>query len=336
MVGKSMHVTLMHLTVFDAVATHNNFTRAAATLGLSQPALSRTVRDLERELGVPLFDRSSRRVTLTADGRVFHAVTKRILGGYQEGIATFQNYRAGEAGVLTVAALPSVASLLLPAVIAGFLEQHPAVHVRVLDSPSKVVVEDVRHGRAEFGVTDLDRAPSDLVAEPLWVDHFVALVHAGSSLAHATSVRWAELSRMPFIVTTPAGSVRRLTDQAFVRAGTQAVNLIEATEIGTVAGMVGAGLGVSALPDSVMPMTGFANVAQVPLVDPVVARELGILRGDPATLSPAGALFVDHVRAEFTRIANRSDRAEDPVTDDGLLPLANPNARPSASLRSRK
>jgi LysR family transcriptional regulator, carnitine catabolism transcriptional activator len=122
-----MGLTLHQLAVFVRVARSGSFTQAARDMLLSQPVLSRTVRDVERAAGTRLLERTTRSVTLTPDGREFLATATDILASYDAGMSRFAAYRAGDRGTITVSALPSIAASLLPAVISGFLTGHPDV-----------------------------------------------------------------------------------------------------------------------------------------------------------------------------------------------------------------
>src|SRR5439155_23774703 len=120
---------LRHIRGFLAVARLGNFTRASAALHVSQPALTVQIRQLEGALGVSLFDRDRRRVSLAQVGRSLLGSLERVLVDLETVMSTSRDIAAGRRGVVTVAALPSVAAALLPKTIKKFAERHPGVIV---------------------------------------------------------------------------------------------------------------------------------------------------------------------------------------------------------------
>src|SRR3954452_14505507 len=135
-----------HIEAFLAVARCGTFTRAAADLRVSQPALTVHVRQLESALGVRLFDRNSRRVALTAIGRDLIVPLERVLLDLRAIVDSAHDTAAHRRGVVTVASLPSIAAARRPEAIAALSARHEAIVVRVRDVVAGRVVEMVRSG----------------------------------------------------------------------------------------------------------------------------------------------------------------------------------------------
>src|SRR5215218_4235254 len=198
----TVDVSLHQLRLVARVAELGSFTRAAREQRLSQPALSRTVRDVERSVGARLFDRTTRSVQPTAEGREFVAIARDVLGAYDDGMGRFAGYRAGLTGDLTIAALPSVAAHLLPPVVVAFLATRPDVRLRILDGNTTEVLAHVRSGATDLAVTASQDAPeedpdSDVEVIPLRQDLAVAVLPSGHPLASQPAVTWAELAAEP-------------------------------------------------------------------------------------------------------------------------------------------
>ncbi|KPM52011.1 hypothetical protein ACG83_31105 [Frankia sp. R43] len=290
-----MDLTLHQLEIFTRVARSGSFTQAARDLHLSQPVLSRTVRDIEQTLDTRLLDRTSRSVTLTADGRELLDIAENILAGYRTGMNSFAAYRAGERGTITLAALPSIAASLLPPIISGFLADRPDVRFVILDGTTREVLDHVQSGTADLALTDTAIVHPSLDTHALREDPVLAVLPTGHRLAARSRLAWADLADETFIALHPDSSVRHLTDLAFSQAGISPTTLVETRTVATAAGMIAARLGVSAMPELVLPLMSFADITVRPLISPPMIRKLAVhaRRQRPA---PVTAGFLDHLR----------------------------------------
>jgi DNA-binding transcriptional LysR family regulator len=290
-----MDLTLHQLRVVASVARNRSFTGAAHDLMVSQPVLSRTVRDVERVLGVRLFERTTRAVDLTADGHEFAVIAKEILDAYDTGIRRFAAHRAGESGTVTVAALPSIAASLLPPVVSALREDRPDLRFRIFDGTTREVLEHVRTARADVGLTEAAASYPGLDAHHLRDDPLLAILPQRHPLADHDHLTWAELATETFIAFSPDSSIRRLTDLAFSQAGATPATVVQTRAVATAAGMIAAGLGVSAVPELVLPLASFADLAVRPLTAPAVSRKLAAhTRQHP--MPPAVSRFLARLR----------------------------------------
>jgi LysR family transcriptional regulator, carnitine catabolism transcriptional activator len=285
-----MDLTLHQLHIFARVARTRSFTQAAGELLLSQPVLSRTVREIEHKLGTRLLERTTRSVSPTPEGLELLAIAEDLLRRYELGMNRFAAFRAGEHGQVTVAALPSAAAGLLPAVVARFRTRHPGVRVHVLDGTTQEVVEHVRSGAADLGIAE-QIAHDDLDVHGLRDEKVLAVLPRGHRFAGEAAVTWQMLAAEPFIAFSPDSSVRRLTDLAFTEAGVVPDTVIDTRTVATAGGMVAAGLGVSAVPELVLPLMAFADVVAAPLISPMVSRRLSVLSRRDEPWAPAVRRF---------------------------------------------
>ncbi|MCU1685858.1 MAG: transcriptional regulator, LysR family [Amycolatopsis sp.] len=290
-----MDLTLHQLTVFCRVARTGSFTQAAGELLLSQSVVSRSIGEIERKLDVSLLSRTTRSVDLTDAGTELLDIAEGILDSYQSGLRRFADYRAGERGHVTIAALPSIAAAVLPPVVAGFLADFPQVRVHLVDGTTREVLEKLRSGTADIAVTESSPASTGLLLRPLFEDRVVAVLPEGHHLAARAKLTWTELAAEPFVALSADSSVRRLTDLAFAQAGSEPETLVETRTIATAGGMVAAGLGVSAMPELVLPLLSFTRFVTRPLVGPVVTRKVAMHLRHEYPLSAAAHRFVDRL-----------------------------------------
>jgi DNA-binding transcriptional LysR family regulator len=291
-----MDLTLQQLRVVLAVAETGSFTSAGERLHVAQSSLSRTVAEVEHRLGVRLFERTTRRVDTTAAGREFVTIAGRVVAGFDAGMSHFQGYLKGRAGAVSIATLPSLAATLLPPVVVRFRRQMPDVELRIVDAVLAHVLRLVRSGEVDVAVTVDWESPEDLHFEQLAADEFCCVVPRGHPFTARRSLAWADLHGEPFIAFDGSSRVRLHVDHALDRAGVRPGRTTEARNVSAVAGLVAAGLGVSAVPTLVLPLLAFADLEHRPLTDPVVTRRVGVVTHPDRPLSPAAQGFLAHLR----------------------------------------
>jgi DNA-binding transcriptional LysR family regulator len=281
--------TLLQLKAFVAVVEQGGFTAASRRLGLSQPAVSRAVATLEKELGLPLLVRSRDGLSLTEAGSL--ALTHaREAARHLTLMRTELAPLAGEiTGTLTVASLPSVTGTLVAPQLQTFTQRHPAVSVRLLEGSETEVRDWLDQGAAEAGVVSLPI--KGLAAAVLGEQDMVAVVPSDNRLAGWDQVSYAELAKEPFIRST-GGCAEVFTPMAR-RVGVEFDVAFEAREMSAVLEIVRAGLGVSILPSAGLPDLPDGVVVR-PLV-PRTVRRLGVAVSASAS-APARA-FLEQIAA---------------------------------------
>lgn len=297
-----MKFTPHQLLCFLAVAETGSFSEAARRLGLSQPALSRTVRLLEQALGARLFDRDTRNVALTPVGLELRPIAERLGAEFGGAFGELARFVAGGRGRIVLAALPSIAAVLLPPSIAALRAERPDVDVVIEDGLSGRVLEAVRDGRAEIGLTVQPAPSGSLDYRPLLSDAFGLVCRDDDPMAARDTAAWTIFARHPFIAMAPASSVRLMTDAVFLGAGLAVTPLFQCAFLGTAGGLVAAGLGLTALPRLTLPLTAAPGLAWRPLAGPATRRHMGVVTRANRTLSPAAAALLDLILAEARRL----------------------------------
>ncbi len=288
---------LRYLEVFRAVAKTASFTQAAHDLHVSQPVVSRSVRDLERSLGVRLFDRTTRSVALTSEGRELLVVADDVLHRVDDAMERFAGYCRGERGRVVIAALPSIAATVLPALLSTFLATYPGMTVEITDTLTTEAIREVQSGRADLAIAEPSADMSGLQATVVRRDRFVAVLPPGHRLARRRSLTWKDLAGEPFIAMSRESSVRRLTDIAMIEARVAPTTVVEARNIATAGGIISAGLGVSAFPELVLPLLSHAPIVTRPLIGPAMYRDIALITPAEKEIAPPAQRFVAVLRA---------------------------------------
>lgn len=305
-----MNVTLKQLRAFAEVARARGFTRAAERCGLSQPALTVAIRQLEEALGTALLERTTRRVRLSADGLAFLPTAERLLAEVDGAI---QSMRAGAAAErVSVAALPSMAALVLPGAVSAIMAESPETVVHVRDANSSAVQRRVRAGEVDFGLGSLWENDSEIHVEPLLTDRFGLACREDHPLAGSEGpLPWAALTPYPILGFAMDTGIRPLLESIGGRTDRLAQPRLELSNITTAGAMLSEGLGVTAIPYMAFACLGRAALCFRPLEEPNVRRDIALLRRKGTPLAPAAARFRAHVLDACERLAAGATHVSD-------------------------
>lgn len=294
------HLSTRQIDAFLALARQRNFTRAAQQCHLSQPAFSALVRTLEEELGLRLFDRSTRHVALTPEGEGFLENAQRIRSEVDQALGAVRDAATLQRGRAAIALLPSLAADWLPPVLASFHATHPGIELDVADVLSEACIERVASGRADFALAAIRADTPELQATPWYSDHFHLVCPPGHPLARQRSaISASDLAAWPFIHLARSTSVRQYLEAALHPQPLR--TLMEVEQLATVAGMVRAGLGISVVPSLTLFHFEQPGLATRPLRLPGLQRHLYVVRRRDRSLPlPAQALLqcLEHNRPD--------------------------------------
>lgn len=290
--------SLSSLRLFMQVAHTSSFSETARLANLSQPALSRTIKLLEEELGVRLFDRNSRNVALTAAGSALLPTVERLAGDFDLAFQELEQAFAGQRGRVIIGALPSAAAHALPTIIADFRKTHPNVEIVLRDNLSGALYQQMLDRLIDFAITTPPAAGGGFRFEPMMDDECVLVGRHEDLAAIDAPAPWSIFAERPFIAMEPRSSVRLLTDMAFAKTDLTVRALYDCAQLATVGGLISAGLGITLLPRSTLPMLAVGgDVAWRRMAPPRISRAIGIARLENRSLSPAAAAFLAAVIA---------------------------------------
>jgi DNA-binding transcriptional LysR family regulator len=287
-----MRINPLQLSAFLRLARTGSFSEAARLQGISQPALSRMVQQMEEAVGGRLFDRTTRSVALTPTGQELLPIAERLIAEFDSSFGELARFVEGRRGRVAVAALPSMAAVLLPPAIARYREGRPDVEVAILDGLSGSVLDAVAQGRADIGLTIRPSPQATLAYRPLLSDEFGLVCRPDDALAGDGPLPWSVFEGRPFVAMAPESSVRQMTDAAFLQAGLAIPPLYGCAFLGTTGHLVAAGLGVTALPRLTLPLLGRLGLRWRRLERPLMRRQMGAVTRVGGTLAPAALAFL--------------------------------------------
>ncbi|MFS4550014.1 LysR family transcriptional regulator [Comamonas resistens] len=292
-----MNASLRQLRAFVAVATSGSFSRAADTLALTQPAVSRNVTELEQALGLQLLHRTTREVELTEAGRLLLGNVTRVLEDLDACLLEVQGLATQRKGRVKVASSPTLSAHLLPQCIARGRQLSPDVNIQLLDRIQSDVLLSVRSGEVDFGVVIDPSEKQDLHAQAILSEPFCLVCLSSDRLARKKEVHWAELAGQPLVLLDHASGSRRLIDAALQSHGAAAPVVQDVGHTTTIYSMVEQGLGLSVVPQLAIPddwkkraatpakAAGEAVLVSRKLV-PQVQRSIMLVRRQQRELSP--------------------------------------------------
>jgi LysR family transcriptional regulator, hydrogen peroxide-inducible genes activator len=279
---------LYQLEYFLEAARQQNFTRAAARLHLAQAALSEQIRKLEDDLGAKLFHRGKRETVLTSAGETLRQHAEALLDRAAAARIAVQDLVGLRSGKLNIGAVPSVSACLLPQVIAAFRTKHPLVEMALHEGTSEQVARWVESGRVECGIVQTPTTEGDFDVEHLFTEPFVLLVPENHPAARKKVVTLQKLNDEPFIFYK--GRARDSAMSACRNAGFEPRIACESSELETIRGLVGAGLGIAILPK----LATRGGIKQCRILDikaGAIQRQIAVISRAGHEPSPSGRVF---------------------------------------------
>ena len=271
-----INLTLKQLRYFEALARHAHFGRAAAACAISQPALSEQIKELEESLGATLFERGSRQVRITSFGEEFALRVRDILRSVDEleGLALASRERL--LGRLRIGVIPTVAPYLLPAVIRNLSRMYPELDINVRESITLNLIEELAEGRLDTAIVALPASEPSLAEVALFAEEFLLVRSAAHEGEPAPSLK--ALREMRMLLLEEGHCFR---DQALSFCEMHAARqreALDASSLSTLVQMVGAGIGVTLIPEMAVAIeTRAAPVSVARFKPPKPSRTLGMV-----------------------------------------------------------
>ena len=270
------NVTFKQLRYFEALARHSHFGRAAEASSISQPALSTQIKDLETTLGIALFERGARQVRLTGFGERFQDRCRDILRSVDELTDLARSEGDGLTGRLRIGIIPTVAPYLLPRLVGALAEGYPGLEVDVRETITPRLIEEIQDGRLDTAIVALPVSETTLTETPLFTEDFVLVRPKAEVDLPIPSPEGLQQLRLLLL---EEGHCFRDQALSFCSPGAHRIrNGLDGSSLSTLVQMVGAGLGVTLIPEMAVPVeTRSAPVAIARFSGPRPQRTIGMV-----------------------------------------------------------
>lgn len=298
---------LRHLIYFEAVARHQHVSRAAAELAVAQPAVSKQIHDLERELGgVALFERVGRNVRLTDAGHALLGHVRIILAQVEAARAEIRERVGLERGRVAIGAPPTVGIQLLPNVLAAFNQRYPRLELVMREGGTQTMLSLLETGEVDLAVVTLPIAESrrpegrgGLRVVTLFTEELVVVVPPAHPLASRGTVAFAELAGEPFLLYPPGYFMRDKTLEACQQAGFTPRIVLDGGEMDMVLRLAETGLGIALMPS--LALEGGRELVALRVSDQQLQRTMALVSREDRALAPATRALCDFLEQELVR-----------------------------------
>jgi len=300
-----MNISPRQLRMFLALAQSLNFSKTAEQLFMTQPSLSKAIRDLEETLGLSLFERTTRSVRLTAGGSRLAVIARSVIGEYDAGLQRMLSSAEREARHISIASLPSLAHVILPDVCAALEQRYHTPQITVHDCSNSAAIQRLLNYQADFALASVAPSHPDLMYEEVLCDRF-ALLSCGPWRRRLKSVMHLnDLVSLPLISMTDASTAMRYISAAYLQRGMEFRPKMQLDQVGTIAGFIKKGLGIAVLPYlGMMPMLSLRGLQISEIADGPI-RSVGIVTRRLGAPTAVALAAMEEIRTTTQGLINK-------------------------------
>lgn len=265
-----------NISYFMAVYEQLHFTKAAESLGISQPTLSQQIRLLEAELGAPLFDRIGKKVAVTEAGRLLHHYAVKMLQAERDARSAIKELLSGQRGTVSLAVLPSDLDFQLVPLFVQFKQKFPDIGLKVISTIQ--VHEEVLAHKVDIGIGLQGSLDKRLVQEPLGSEPYHLFVQSDSELAGRKEISLAELEEQALVMYPKGYLGRDLIDEVCVNARVELTTVMETSSANSLLQLVSAGVGATIQPRGLLRQHPERyRITRIPITEPAPVRRLELV-----------------------------------------------------------
>lgn len=299
------NISQRHLVAFLAVADYESFTQAAQHLHLTQSTLTATIKQLESEVSLQLFDRTTRKVQLSLNGKKFYPVAQKLVSDFEAALADLKASALQKQGEIKISASPSVLNTLLPKIIQEYRSDFPDVAICLREDHASAIETDVLNNRADFGFGGNHSNHPDLEYLPVLSDQYGIVSSDNSLELNNDGLHYSRIDSSRLIMLTQDNGIR-LEIEKFIAQDRLAIklpsNLIEASTTATLATLIQQEMGISLLPALAASTLAFDGLRFTPLSEPKISRELCLIRRKGRSIGPAGNELFQRTLSYLTKM----------------------------------
>ena len=299
-----MNYSLRQLRVFVAVSRYGSFSRAGEAIGLSQSAVSHSMKELETEMGVRLLDRTTREVALTDAGLRLANRVEPLLDELHAMLLDTRSFGTQHNGRVRIASSQTISAQLMPQCIASGALQYPDIRVILRDQAQQLVLNSVRNAEVDFGIVIDPGENTDLDCEPILHEPFLMMCREDHPLAALPEVKWQALNGQKLVLQDYASGSRILIDGALKAQKVKAEIVQEIGHPATLFPMVEAGIGISVIPALALPGPEGSKLVVKSLV-PEINRVLMLVKRKNRSLSPAAQAIWQVVKEQAALLSEK-------------------------------
>lgn len=291
---------IRQLTYFTEVAREKSFTIAAKTLHISQPALSKMIKNLEEELGVLLFDRSEKFPQLTDAGEELFEHAQKLLADFEFLTESIRDREQLKKGHIKIGLPPVIGTSYFPSLIAGFRQMYPGVTLTILEEGAKTIADKVEEGSVDAGIVILPVDTSKFDVIPIVTDENVLIVHQNHPLALKEIIQYKDLKDEHFVLLNETFMLYHRIISSCREAGFEPNVTFKSSQWDFIAELVALNQGISILPRPILEKFNSETILQVPINHSSVMWETAIILKKNRYVSFALKRFIEYVQKNIS------------------------------------
>ncbi|HAF31646.1 MAG TPA: LysR family transcriptional regulator [Anaerovibrio sp.] len=281
---------LRQLEYFQMASRLKNITRAAERLNVSQPNITVAIKKLEAELGIQLFDRSQKQLSLTPEGTIFLNRIELALRNIQDAVLEVNDYKQLQKGTIKIGIPSMIGAYLFPKIFSSFQHLYPHLDIYLYEEGSMTIREQLERDELDFGIVILSDASSSLQLLPMARNQIVACVPENHPLARKNSININDISEADLIMLKEGSFLRYMVLNKLKMANISPNIVLESNQIETIKGLVSTNVGISFLLDFIV--KGTPGIKILPFEDPIYV-DLGLAWKKERYISKAAQSFID-------------------------------------------
>jgi len=284
-------VELRHLEYFMVLCEELHFTRASEKLGISQPTLSHQIKALENEVGINLFDRRGKKISLTEAGSVLRNQCGKIMSNVKSTYEQINELKYFGKSNLIVGTLSGEINYLVAQTLSEFHKMFPNINIKLIVSDGGI--QDVLHNKLDMVITDLPFDEDQVRTVPLYKEEFYLVVPKNHELAERDKIDLEEIGKYRLIICLQNHHCRQIIDKAFQSLGINLTPIIESNTIESILSLVRDGVGFSILSKTLLSLYKEENIHRLLIVNPNLYRRIGIVYHKDKHLGHSGSRIIN-------------------------------------------
>lgn len=283
---------LKQLEYFQMTSRLKNITRAAKRLSVSQPNITVAIKKLEAELGIQLFERSQKQLSLTPEGAVFLNRIELALRNIQDAVLEVNDYKQLQKGTIKIGIPSMIGAYLFPKIFSGFQKKFAHLDIYLYEKGSMSIRESLERDELDFGIVIISNASPSLQLLPMSTNQVVACVPEDSPLAQKDSLSWSDVSNIDLIMLKEGSFIRNLIQQKLKEHNIQPNIILESNQIETIKGLISSNVGMAFLLDFVVQDTPHIKTLPIEDQDPIFV-DVGLAWKKDRYISKAAQSFIN-------------------------------------------
>ncbi len=294
-----MSLELRQLEYFQMASRLKNITRAAQRLKVSQPNITVAIKKLESELGILLFDRSQKQLSLTPEGAVFLNRIEAALRCIEDAVLEVNDYKQLQKGTIKIGIPPMMGAYLFPKIFSGFQHLHQGLDVLLFEEGSMTIREKLERDELDFGIVIITNVPSTLNVLPMSRSQLMVCVPADGALAKKQSITSEDIARSNLIMMKEGSYLREILQGRLREWGITPNVVLESSQVVTIKGLVAHGVGIAFLLDFIC--ISSTEIKSIPFEEPIYV-DIGLAWKKDRYVSKAAQAFIDFCNESNGRV----------------------------------